>query len=295
MTPEWKRCDLAVAPWRVWHGLLGLLLGIVVVTVLSALSRLGPAPVAEEVTPVSGAVLQGVQFLLLVLAAVVLTWAVHRRNSRAALGLAQANVGKVAVGSVAGALLFMGAAWLYELLYLPALHSDLQVVEGFGFGQSLGQDVANLCSITVLAPLGEEFLYRGVIFRPLRDGLRRWSWAQPWPAWLPGVVAAMVSAYFFMASHGGDGQDQQLPMLYAMGLLAAAVYGWTGSLYAPILLHSLNNSAAIAMVLGQSAKAQLTTPTLYLLILAGPALAFGLTGLVQSLLPGAAASLSKSA
>ncbi len=77
----------------------------------------------------------------------------------------------------------------------------------------------------VVAPIGEELLFRGLIYRQLRQRLG-------------GRSALWISAVVFAAMHGSPGQ--MLPYV-VLGLAFALVYEWVGSLWASIIVHSLWN------------------------------------------------------
>ena len=90
--------------------------------------------------------------------------------------------------------------------------------------------------LTVLGPLGEEFLFRGYIFRALRN------WRGVWPA-------AITTGVLFAVTHIG-----WLPLAAAVpvtlfGIGLCLLYHWTGSLYPCIALHTIMNSIALGGVL----------------------------------------------
>lgn len=82
-----------------------------------------------------------------------------------------------------------------------------------------------LLLVVVMAPVGEELVFRGGIFRFLANRMR------------PGAAAA-ISAALFAAVHWN--LHSSLP-LFALGLALAAVYQRTGRLLAPIVLHAAFN------------------------------------------------------
>jgi membrane protease YdiL (CAAX protease family) len=86
----------------------------------------------------------------------------------------------------------------------------------------------SIISACLLAPLAEEFLYRGILFRSLWNRL--------------GVIAAMVlSSAIFAVLHFYDGYG--LASVAVFGLSCAMLYAATGSLGSTIVLHMLYNSA----------------------------------------------------
>lgn len=183
--------------------------------------------------------------------------------------------------AVVGAVVF-SASSMIGVRVLPGLREATEQSAGLTpFGVSLGQDLAFLLMLTVAAPLAEELLYRGLIFRGLHDGLaRRGGFARR----VAFAVAAVVSALLFAVSHSGDGQEAQLPFLVLYGLIAAFLYWWTGSLLVPVLAHSLANlTTAFYTVAGEQS---FTTPVVGVVAVLGPVLALGLLWLLRRALGG---------
>jgi membrane protease YdiL (CAAX protease family) len=84
---------------------------------------------------------------------------------------------------------------------------------------------------TVIAPIGEETLFRGYIFPSLAK----------WRGWLLG---AAITGVLFGAVHAGSAPVIYLVPLAVLGFLLCALYRQTGSLYPCIATHCLNNSIA---------------------------------------------------
>lgn len=85
----------------------------------------------------------------------------------------------------------------------------------------------------LLAPLTEEHLFRGVLYRA---GLVR----------APRVVAALLTSGLFAVSHGN--LTVLLPLL-ALGLVWTWLYEHTGDLLAPIVSHALFNAVNFALII----------------------------------------------
>ncbi|WP_320670178.1 CPBP family intramembrane glutamic endopeptidase [Patulibacter defluvii] len=146
------------------------------------------------------------------------------------------------------ALAIVVAAFVVYLL----LSNGLAELLGVGDKQDdlpkdLGVDISPLAAIliglctTVLAPIGEEVLMRGVVFPGLRDGLARWM-----PMGVAIGTAALIDGILFGGLHAGGTDAGFLPILAAFGAVLCLLYQATGSLYAPILLHATNNAIAIS-------------------------------------------------
>lgn len=81
----------------------------------------------------------------------------------------------------------------------------------------------------LIAPVLEETLYRGMLYRHLRDRLR----------WLP---TALITATVFALFHSFS----QMPYAYVGGLLYALLREWRGSLIAPVAAHASMNLLSVA-------------------------------------------------
>jgi membrane protease YdiL (CAAX protease family) len=109
------------------------------------------------------------------------------------------------------------------------------------FEQAQGWHVVALAvAICVLAPIGEELLFRGVL---LRSFLRRWS----------ASTSVLVSALVFGAVHPlfdpNVGSLIALPAILLLGLISGAVAVRSGNIGRSILLHMGFNSLTILAIL----------------------------------------------
>jgi uncharacterized protein len=130
-------------------------------------------------------------------------------------------------------MVFVGLGFLlFSLVWKVAVNPpEEKVLEQIGTG------VLSAALTCVIAPIGEEFLFRGFIFTALRN------WRGPW-------TAAVISGLLFGLVHVGSAPLLDLVPLAALGFGLCVLYRQTGSLYPCIAVHSLNNSLAF----GQLAK-----------------------------------------
>jgi membrane protease YdiL (CAAX protease family) len=107
-----------------------------------------------------------------------------------------------------------------------------------------GPRLAMAAMAVIVAPILEEVLFRGILFRSLRSRLGFWG-------------AGLVSAGLFAVVHM---QPLQAARLAVLGMALAWVYERTGSLWAAITLHAVQNALAMLMVLsgGVTAAARST-------------------------------------
>ena len=90
-------------------------------------------------------------------------------------------------------------------------------------------------AVVAAAPLGEELIFRGILFRLARD---RWDW----------IRAAVLTGLFFGVAHW---QPWNLFGLVALGLVLAILYHGTRSLLAPIMAHATYNAVSLTVLMGR--------------------------------------------
>jgi len=88
----------------------------------------------------------------------------------------------------------------------------------------------NLVMIALLPAIGEEFLFRGLLQRLLKE-------------WLKNIhVAIFISAFFFSALHM---QFYGFVPRMMLGVLFGYLFYWSGSLWVPVWAHFINNGAVV--------------------------------------------------
>jgi membrane protease YdiL (CAAX protease family) len=130
---------------------------------------------------------------------------------------------------------FLGGVWL-ELVNAP---SNDNLIEEIGAKTSTLAAIGMAFGVCVMAPLAEEFAFRGYLF----GGLRRWKGI--WPA-------ALITGALFGAVHGFGSDVSFLLPLGVFGVGLCLLYAWTDSLYPCIALHCVNNCIAYSVGLGLS-------------------------------------------
>lgn len=120
-------------------------------------------------------------------------------------------------------------------LFSMAFFGDIpesQDIIGIFLGIDSWKDrILAMFSIVVLAPISEELVFRGLIYRTLK-GLGAFRGA------LNAIFAASVSALLFSAIHANA--FVLLP-LFIMGMILTASYEKSGNIMVPMLVHSLFN------------------------------------------------------
>jgi len=238
------------ATWRWWEILL-IGFGALIVGTIPAIG----VYVWFGVDPTTTGRLDGVDFLanavdqivIVVLLVGYLAWR-HRGWRRAVrLPSPRGLPREVAVGLVCG----VGMAFALDVLVSEVLEpifravTDRDVIpaEQVSAGIAGWEAVVFVLAVAVVAPVAEEFFYRGLFFRALRDRYNFW-------------VGAIGSGLLFGLSHSGAGDLAEILLLQiaigVFGVVLAALYEWRGSLGANVAAHAAFNLVTVVTVLAVS-------------------------------------------
>jgi uncharacterized protein len=125
---------------------------------------------------------------------------------------------------------------------LVHLHGSDKLPSELGVSKSTWALVGAAVFVCVIAPICEEFFFRGFIFGALRH----------WKINFAGrdfgtVCAAIVTGILFGLAHTGSASSQYLIPLGFLGFVLCIVRWKTGSLYPCMALHSVNNALALGI------------------------------------------------
>ena len=127
---------------------------------------------------------------------------------------------------------------VFSVIWGTAFHAEKEkLLEQLGTGESTDLLLLSAALTCVIAPICEEFLFRGYIFTALRN------WHGTWPA-------AVITGLAFGGVHVGSAPVVDLVPLAGLGFGLCLLYRYTGSLYPCIVAHSLNNSIAFGSLEG---------------------------------------------
>jgi membrane protease YdiL (CAAX protease family) len=175
-----------------------------------------------------------VQDAAFVAAAVFVAQLGARTVSAAQFGLRPTRLRRAAglvVLTLAGFLLF-------SLLWTSIFHTPTEkLLEQLGTNEGTVLLLLSAALTCVIAPICEEFLFRGFVFSALRN------WRGVWPA-------AIITGVLFGSVHAGSAPAADLVPLAGLGFGLCLLYRATGSLYPCIAAHSLNNSLAFGSLEG---------------------------------------------
>lgn len=99
-------------------------------------------------------------------------------------------------------------------------------------------DPATWLNAIVSAPIAEELLFRGLVFRLLLEHLAVWSALAA-----SALLFALIHLPYWWLSGAASpaGLVLRLGSIFAYGVFFALLYRWSGSLIAPLICHMLNN------------------------------------------------------
>jgi membrane protease YdiL (CAAX protease family) len=234
--------------WPPWYAPVGFLAGFAITLVVSVLVGVIAAVAGSDLegdTPPSLVVILTLLQALILCGTALFLASRTRRPEPWHFGLRRArfwpSLGWTALG--------LGAFYAFVLVYSALLtpEGDQSVTEDLGADESTLALVAAGIVVIVVAPIAEEFFFRGFFYRALRSRL--------------GILAAAAidGLVFGLIHFTGSETLELLPILGFLGFVFCLVYERTKTLYTVIGLHAFNNSiaygvatenAAVSLVLG---------------------------------------------
>ncbi len=145
-----------------------------------------------------------------------------------------------AVGGVVAAAI---GYYVISAIYASALHlhGNEKLPKELGVSKSTAALVGATIFVCVVAPIAEEFFFRGFIFGALRRMRIEFAGHQ-----IGTLLAAIITAILFGLAHTGSASSRYLIPLGLLGFILCLLRWRTRSLYPCMALHSLNNSLALA-------------------------------------------------
>jgi uncharacterized protein len=138
--------------------------------------------------------------------------------------------------AVGWAALALFSFYVFTLIYSLAVHphAEQNVTDSLGADQGTFGLIAAGVMVIVVAPVAEEFFFRGFFYKALRGRF-------------PVIIAALMDGALFGLIHFDPSASSPLaviPPLAVLGFVFCLVYEQTGSIFPTIALHSLNNTIA---------------------------------------------------
>jgi membrane protease YdiL (CAAX protease family) len=224
--------------WPPWSAPLALVAGIALALIGGVLVELPALALGVHVsashTPpgvtIADTVVQDVGFVAV---AVFFAQLGGRAVGAWQFGLRRPGAGWRVAGGLVLALLisFIALSAVWQALVHP--EEETKLIESLGSNEGPVLLILSAALTCVVAPIAEEFLFRGYIFTALRN----------WRGTLP---AALITGALFGGVHVGSAPALDLVPLAGLGFGLCLLYRYSGSLYPCIAAHSLNNALAFS-------------------------------------------------
>lgn len=226
--------------WRVWSAPaaigLGLALGVVASILVEVIGGTGGSS-GSHTTPAEN-IISNVLFDLGFVAAAIYFAAVQGPLRARDFGFRWAGLRTTVTAVLTAGIAFYILTAIYASLL--RLHGSDKLPSDLGVNKSTAALVAASVFVCVIAPIAEEFFFRGFIF----GALRRWRIivaGRNIGVW----VAAVITGILFGIAHTGSASGQYLVPLGFLGFVLCLVRWRTDSLYPCMALHAINNSLAL--------------------------------------------------
>lgn len=231
-----------IPPWPMWSVPAGIGVGLGVWIITSVVMAAVTVAVGSSVThptPAISLIQDFLSDLSFVAGALVLTIVMVRARP---VDFGYRRVWPpLALGAFAAAAV---GYYVVSLIYasLVSLHGTDKLPSELGATHSTAALIGATIFVCVVAPMAEEFFFRGFIFGGLRRmrvtiaGLDIGTW-----------LAAAITGLLFGAVHAGSASPQYLIPLGIFGFILCLLRWRTGSLYPCMALHCVNNALALGV------------------------------------------------
>jgi membrane protease YdiL (CAAX protease family) len=237
--------------WPAWYAGVGFLVALICTLVVVGIVAAATGSTSDDTDPTFTIVATFLQGLIFIGTAVL--FASFTRTPRAAdFGLRPVPFWQAAGWAALG----MFAFYLLVAIYSVVLHPDAEqtVAQDLGADQGTFGMIAAGFMVICVAPVAEEFFFRGFFYRALRS---RWS---------PLIAAGIDGLLFGVIHYDFSGADALLilPPLGVLGFIFCLVYERTGSIYPTIAMHAFNNAIAFGATIHDASVSLVLGPLMLL-------------------------------
>jgi uncharacterized protein len=233
--PKPPELPAGLAPrWPPWYAGVGFLVALVGTLIAVGVVAAITGETSEETTPTFTVVATFIQAVVFIGTAVLFA-SFTRRPAPWHFGLRRVPFWP----ALGWAALGMFSFYLFAAVYTAVVQPDAEqtVAQDLGADEGTFGMIAAGFMVVCVAPVAEEFFFRGFFYRALRS---RFS----------VLVAAAIDGALFGVIHFDFSSSDALlilPPLAVLGFMFCLVYERTGSLYPVIALHAFNNALAFGI------------------------------------------------
>jgi hypothetical protein len=231
-----------IPPWPVWTAPAALALGIALGGLATILVDVVAHAAGASLThpPPAVNIIGDVVFDLGFVGAALYLASTRGRPSAAAFGYRPVRLRLAVKWFVIAVVGYYGVTAVYSTVF--RLHGSDKLPSELGAEHSTVALVGASIFVCVIAPIAEEFFFRGFLFGALRR-LRITVAGRDLSVW----VAAIITGILFGLAHTGSAALQYLIPLGFLGFVLCIMRWRTCSLYPCMALHSANNALALGV------------------------------------------------
>jgi len=214
------------------------MVGVLATILVDIVAHIGGSSLTNP-TP-AASIIGDIVFDLGFVAAALWLASVGGRPTPADFGFRRVRLGTAAKAFLLAAIGYYGLTAIYGTIL--HLHGTDKLPSELGVTHSTAALVAASVFVCAIAPMAEEFFFRGFFFGALRN-LRIEVLGRDLGPWF----AAIVTGILFGLAHTGSASSQYLIPLGFLGFVLCLVRWRTRSLYPCMALHSANNALALGV------------------------------------------------
>ena len=242
LTDQQPEVEADEATWPLWTApaaiAAGFGVGVVATIFVGAIASAGGSSLSHPTPAIS--LIGDVLFDLAFVGSAIFFSGVRGRPGPAPFGFRRISPGKAIVGLIVTAIGYYVVTAIYATVF--HLHGSDKLPKELGISKSTAALVGATVFVCVIAPIAEEFFFRGFLFGTLRR-MRIAIAGRDIGTW----VAAAITGLLFGLAHTGSASSQYLIPLGLLGFALCLLRWWSGSLYPCMALHSINNSLALGI------------------------------------------------
>lgn len=243
--------------WPAWYAGVGFLVALIATLVVVGIAAAATGATTDDENPTFTVVATFLQGLIFIGTGVLFASFAGRPRLEH-FGLRPTRLWP----AVGWAALGLAGFYLLAAIYAAAVQPDTQqtVAQDLGADQGTFGMIAAGFMVICVAPVAEEFFFRGFFYRALRS---RYS----------VLAAALIDGLLFGIIHYDfSGADALLilPPLAVLGFMFCLVYEKTGSIYPVIALHALNNAIAFGVTIEDAGVSLVLGPLMLLACMTVP-------------------------
>lgn len=193
-------------------------------------------------------------------------------NKKEAISLKRWNIKKIIIYWVLSAIFFNIFMYIWEFIVPWVKTENEWWLKLMGFWNSKIWDIMLILTVTILAPIVEEILFRWIAFRSILSWLAKFKkiWIN-----LAFIISTFIVSFSFGSIHLWEEQAIYFIVPYfVLALVFTYIYTKTDSIYTSIISHSLNNSIVVILMLLSLKNLTPTSNFVYFIAILAPIITF---------------------